>query len=224
MKLIQLRDVSKSFYSKGGRESKILKNINLQIEAGELIGITGDSGSGKTTLLNILGCVSSVTEGDYYLNNQKMDLSHQKLIQTIKNRMIGFIEQDFKLLDELNVYDNIMLPLLFNEEISFNEMNEKIKKALLRVGLPQKANEKTEYLSGGEKQRVAIARAIVIEPSIILADEPTGALDVATSDKIIKLLKEINQAGTTIIIVTHNKLIAKDCDREIVLSDGKIVS
>lgn len=222
MKLIQLIDVSKSFYSKGGRESKILKNIDLEIEAGELIGITGPSGSGKTTLLNILGCVSCVTEGDYYINNQKVDLGNQKLVQKIKNQMIGFIEQDFKLLDELNVYDNIMLPLLFNEEISFNEIDGKIKRALIRVGLPQKANEKTEYLSGGEKQRVAIARAIVIEPSIILADEPTGALDIATSDNIINLLKEINQTGTTIIIVTHNKLIAKECDREIVLRDGKI--
>ena len=221
--IIRLDKVSKSFYSKRREENKVLKNIDLEIEPGEMIAVTGPSGSGKTTLLNILGLVTSITKGKYYLENRETNSLDKKGIQKIRNSKIGFLVQDFNLIDDISAYDNIGLPLLFNQKVSYEEMPSMINNALKKVGMLQYGQERVEYLSGGQKQRIGLARAIVQKPDIILADEPTGALDRDSSEHVLKLLKEINNMGTTIIIVTHNPSVAKGCKREVVLQDGEIM-
>ena len=221
--IIRLDKVSKSFYSKRREENKVLKNIDLEIEHGEMIAVTGPSGSGKTTLLNILGLVTSITKGKYYLENREASSLDKKEIQKIRNSKIGFLMQDFNLIDDISACDNIGLPLLFNQKVSYEEMPSMINNALKKVGMLQYGQERVEYLSGGQKQRIGLARAIVQKPDIILADEPTGALDRDSSEHVLKLLKEINNMGTTIIIVTHNPSVAKGCKREVVLQDGEIM-
>lgn len=222
--IIRLDNVSKSFFSKHGEENKVLKNIYLEVEPGEMVAVTGPSGSGKTTLLNILGFVTGATKGSYYLENRNANTLDKKEIQRIRNSKIGFVVQDFDLIEDINAYDNIGLPLLFNKKISYEDMPSMINNALKKVGMFQYGQERVEYLSGGQKQRIGLARAIVQKPDIILADEPTGALDREATDNVLKLLKEINKQGTTIIIVTHNPIVAEICNREIVLNDGQIMN
>ncbi|TCK98157.1 putative ABC transport system ATP-binding protein [Natranaerovirga hydrolytica] len=219
--IIEIRNVWKSY--KEEVDKFILKDINLSIKKGEMLAIIGESGSGKTTLLNLLGCLSSITKGVYMLNTHNISLAKEKQLLEIRNRYIGFIMQEFGLLEELSVYENVKIPLLFNDQISFNEMNSKVDTALKNVSMVEKSSHKVKFLSGGQKQRVAIARALVIKPRIILADEPTGSLDKESSNDIISLFEKLNEKGITIVLVTHSLEIAKTCDRIIKLSDGKIV-
>lgn len=220
---MHLENVSKSYYSKCGNEYKVLKNINLEIKSGEMLGITGDSGSGKSTLLNILGCNTDITSGKYYLDGHETNnLKHSKR-QKIKNEFFGLVLQEFGLIDSISAYDNIEVPLLLNNAISFNEMPLMIEKALQRVDVLHLSNKIIETLSGGEKQKVAIARAIVMKPEIILADEPTGSLDSTSTNMIINVLRKINEeTSATIVLVTHNPMVSEHCDRVVKLVDGKM--
>lgn len=157
--IIRLDNVSKSFFSKHGEENKVLKNIYLEVEPGEMVAITGPSGSGKTTLLNILGFVTGVTKGSYYLENRNANTLDKKEIQRIRNSKIGFVVQDFDLIEDINAYDNIGLPLLFNQKISYEDMPSMINNALKKVGMLQYGQERVEYLSGGQKQRIGVSKS-----------------------------------------------------------------
>lgn len=220
--LIKLENISKSFYTKSKNENKVLHDINLEIQSGDMVAVTGESGSGKTTLLNILGCHSKATSGAYFFNGVNTTLLEQKAIQNIKNEKIGFVIQDYGLLEEFNVYDNIELPLLFNKNISYTDIPLKVFEVLKKVSLHNYAQEVVENLSGGQKQRIAIARAVVMNPPVLIADEPTGALDIKTTENVLDLFKRINKEGTTLIIATHNSNVSRICNREIRLNDGRI--
>lgn len=222
MKIIELNNISKIY---GENESKIiaLNSINLTINKGEFIGIMGPSGSGKSTLLNILGCIDSPSKGIYKLNNNNMSKLKEKELSRIRNKELGFIFQNFNILYDFNLLDNVTLPLQYSKNNSINDYN-KAKKLLGDLGLKKHFNKTPDKLSGGQKQRVAIARALINEPKIILADEPTGALDQKKGTEIMNLLKELNKRGKTVIIITHDINIGKQCNRLIRIEDGKIVS
>ena len=222
--MIKLENIVKIYNEGKANEVKALRGIDLTINDGEMAAIIGESGSGKSTLLNILGCIDIPTGGAYYYDDINTSTLSGKARAEFLNRKIGFVLQDFGLMLDRSVYHNISSPLVFNPHIKSSQIKEKIKSALLSVGLPRYINSVCGELSGGQKQRVAIARAIVNEPSLILADEPTGALDTKTSAEIIELFKSLNQQGKTVIIVTHDPNVAQRCHRIIEISDGKIVS
>ena len=216
--MIRLNKISK-IYNKGKSNAfQALTDINIEIADGELVAIIGTSGAGKSTLLHILACIDSYESGDDTLVK---NCSEKKLAQ-IRNKKIGMVMQDFALVDDFSALQNVMLPLDFSKS-KVSEKKEKCLKALQAVGMEKFAHHQANKLSGGQKQRVAIARAIVNEPSIILADEPTGALDSKTSVEIMELFKSLNAAGRTVIIVTHDMKIAQQCKRVIRIEDGKIV-
>ncbi|MCC8135177.1 MAG: ABC transporter ATP-binding protein [Ruminococcus sp.] len=221
--MIKLENVHK-IYNKGKtNEFEALKGVSISINDGELVAIIGKSGAGKSTLLHILACIDSCESGEYYIDDVPVkDLNERKLAD-IRNRKIGIIMQDFALVDDFSCVENVLLPLDFAAKKVKNK-TELAKNTLDAVGMGSMANKPVNKLSGGQKQRVAIARAIVNNPSVILADEPTGALDTKTSAEIMGLFHELNEKGKTIIIVTHDLEIAKQCDRIIEISDGKIVS
>ncbi len=220
MEIIKLVDIGKTYGKGTDAETVALKNINLTINEGEFISIMGPSGSGKSTLLNILGCIDNPTEGKYYLNNKEVSLLKGKELARIRNEEIGFIFQNFNLLYDYNLIDNVSLPLSYSKK-----KLPKTKTAidmLDRLGLGVHKLKTTDQLSGGQKQRVAIGRALINEPKIILADEPTGALDRKTGMEVMEMLKEINREGKTVIIITHDKSIGEQCDRMIKIADGEI--
>lgn len=221
--LIDLKNITKK-YNFAQHQHAVLSNINLQIMSGELIAITGVSGSGKSTLMNIIGLLDQPDEGQYFLNHQPLiHLSEDKLA-TIRNQTIGFVFQSFYLLPKLTVLENVALPL-FYRGIQTSKRLISAYRILCYMDISQYANHRPNVLSGGQQQRVAIARALVGSPSIILADEPTGALDSSTGKEIIALFMHLNQKqNVTIIIVTHDRKIAAQCPRIIHLSDGVIVS
>ena len=211
--MIRLNKISK-IYNKGKSNAfQALTDINIEIADGELVAIIGTSGAGKSTLLHILACIDSYESGEYYIDDT---------LVKIRNKKIGMVMQDFALVDDFSALQNVMLPLDFSKS-KVSEKKEKCLKALQAVGMEKFAHHQSNKLSGGQKQRVAIARAIVNEPSIILADEPTGALDSKTSVEIMELFKSLNAAGRTVIIVTHDMKIAQQCKRVIRIEDGKIV-
>lgn len=220
MNAVTLRNVNKN-YGNGEGLVKALKNINLEIKEGEMISIMGPSGSGKTTLLNIIGLLDLPSEGEYYLFNELMKNGKRDNLARIRNKKIGFVFQNFNLLNNYSVLDNVEIPLIYSEDK--RNMRERSIKILSKVGLRDYINKNTNQLSGGQKQRVAIARALINEPDIILADEPTGALDKKTGEEIVNLLKDINKIGKTVIIVTHDINIANYCDRIVNIVDGEIV-
>ena len=220
MNAVTLRNVNKN-YGNGEGLVKALKNINLEIKEGEMISIMGPSGSGKTTLLNIIGLLDLPSEGEYYLFNELMKNGKRDNLARIRNKKIGFVFQNFNLLNNYSVLDNVEIPLIYSEDK--RNMRERSIKILSKVGLRDYINKNTNQLSGGQKQRVAIARALINEPDIILADEPTGALDKKTGGEIVNLLKDINKIGKTVIIVTHDINIANYCDRIVNIVDGEIV-
>ena len=203
-------------------EFHALKNINIEIENGSLNAIIGKSGSGKSTLLHIIGCLDRFTSGEYLLDENDINGLTNNQIADIRNKKIGFVLQEFGLILNKTCYDNIAVPLMFNKNISYRDIENRVRPALARVGLSEKADRKAGELSGGQKQRIAIARAIVNDPEIILADEPTGALDSKTSNEIINLLFEFNKQGKTVIIVTHDNELASKCSNVIEIKDGKI--
>lgn len=222
MELIKLEKVSK-IYGQGEKEVKALREGNLTINKGELIAIMGVSGSGKTTLLNVLGCLDNLTEGKYYLERNDIGVLEDKELSALRNKMFGFVVQDFALINEYSVYQNMRIPLDYSDvSMKGKEKKEKVRVIADSLGIEDKLNRKPTELSGGQKQRVAIGRAIINSPEVILADEPTGALDSMTGNEIFSILKELNDGGKTIIIVTHDLNLAKKCQRIINIEDGII--
>lgn len=215
--IIEIKNLSKVY----DNEIKVLDNINLSIKKGELIAIMGLSGSGKSTLLNILGLIDVQSSGNYYIEGKEIKDLMKNKPNLVRNKLFGFIFQYYALLKQYTVIENVMLPLTYRK-ISNKERVEKSILYLKKVGLFYLKDKKINKLSGGQQQRVAIARALVTEPEIILADEPTGNLDQKTGQDIMDLLIEINAAGKTVIIVTHDYNIAKQCSRIVRVIDGKI--
>lgn len=221
--VIELIDIYKT-YRIGDTDIRASNGINLKILDGELLAIIGASGSGKTTLMNILGLLDRPSEGKYLLAGEDVSRINRNEQSRLRNQHIGFIFQQFYLLTRLSAIRNVMLPLTYRQ-IKKSEMERRAKESLARVGMLKYAAHRPVELSGGQQQRVAIARALVTEPTLILADEPTGALDSKTSQDVMDLLIELNQKDkATVIIVTHNDHIAEQCHRIIKISDGKIVS
>jgi len=220
--MIELRKISRHF-SVGNITTKAIDNVSLKIESGELVAIVGTSGSGKSTLMHILGCLDTEYDGEYILDCENIKKMSKSKTARIRNNKIGFIFQKYHLIPELSVYENVELPLIYANILS-DERKKHVEFALERVGLLSKAKNLPNQLSGGQQQRVSIARALINNPSIILADEPTGALDSKTGKEIMQLIKSLNDLHKTIILVTHDMDLAQEMSRIITLSDGKIVS
>ena len=221
-KLIDLSGINKS-YRNGDQELQVLKNINLQVEEGEFLAIMGPSGSGKSTLMNIIGMLDRPSSGTYHLDGKEVARLGEKKSAKVRNQEIGFVFQQFFLLSKLNALQNVELPLIY-AGVSQSKRKALAEQYLEKVELGTRMHHLPSELSGGQKQRVAIARALVNRPSIILADEPTGALDTKTGEQIIELLTELNKEGKTIIMVTHEPEIAAYAKRQIVIRDGVIYS
>jgi putative ABC transport system ATP-binding protein len=221
MPLIQLQNVERHYHL-GGEEVRALDGIDLSIERGEYIAVMGSSGSGKSTLMNILGCLDTPSRGNFYLDNVAIHELDDDHLAQIRNRKIGFVFQSFNLLPRTDATTNVALPLVYSG-LPREERGQRAKKALKQVGLAQRLHHRPNELSGGQCQRVAIARALVNEPSILLADEPTGNLDSTTSAEIMELFDALSNSGTTVILVTHEDDIAAHARRRIRLHDGKIV-
>jgi putative ABC transport system ATP-binding protein len=218
--LMRLSEITK-VYGSGSLEVPVLHGIDLTIEDGEFVAIMGPSGSGKSTLMNIIGFLDTATSGEFELNGRKGGLAKEKKLAQLRNEHVGFVFQQFFLLPRLNAQKNVESPLIY-AGTSKRERSERAKKMLEKVGLEDRIKHLPNQLSGGQKQRVAIARALVNDPTIILADEPTGALDSKTSEQIMKLLVDLNKEGKTVIIVTHEEEIAAYANRKITLKDGII--
>ena len=206
----------------GNRSLHVLKGLNFNVEEGELVAIMGSSGSGKSTLLNILGMLDNYDEGSYTLGDVLIKKMDETKAAKYRNKFLGFVFQSFNLINYKNALENVVLPLYY-QGVSRKEREEKALKYLDDVGLKEWANHLPTELSGGQKQRVAIARAMVGEPKVLLADEPTGALDSKTSKEVMDLIQKINKAGKTILVVTHEEDIAQMCSRIVRLKDGVIV-
>lgn len=219
--VIEMKNINK-VYKMGSSEYSALSDVNLNIEKGEFVSIVGPSGAGKSTLMNIIGCLDVPTSGEYILDGEDTNCNDNKLSE-IRNRKIGFIFQNYNLLPKMNVLGNVELPLIY-QGLSNKEMKEKALKSLERVGLISHIKHRPAELSGGQKQRVAIARALATEPELLLADEPTGALDSKTGKEVIEMLKELNKEGNTIVLITHDNEIAHQAKRIITVKDGCIQS
>ena len=218
--IIGIKSVSK-IYNLGDTVVKALDNVSLSIFENDFISIMGPSGSGKSTLMNIIGCLDVPTKGSYKFNNEKISKMKDSQLADIRNQKIGFVFQTFNLLPKLNALQNVEVPLVYSNLKRFKR-TEKAKEALNIVGLSDRINHKPNELSGGQRQRVAIARALVNKPSIILADEPTGNLDSKSGNEILNFFDDFHKAGNTLIIVTHEKSVAKRAKRRIEIFDGKI--
>jgi len=218
--VIELQDIQK-YYRTGDQSVHVLKGVDLSIREGELVSIMGSSGSGKSTLLNILGILDAFDGGTYLLAGQPVSKMGETEAAQLRNRMLGFVFQSFNLLPFKNAAENVALPLYY-QGVSRRERNRRAEEILDLVGLSDRKSFMPNQLSGGQKQRVAIARALVCKPKVILADEPTGALDSRTTQEIMELLKDIHGRGNTLIIVTHEQDIADQCERQIFLKDGVV--
>jgi|TARA_A200000113_G_scaffold224276_1_gene241790 putative ABC transport system ATP-binding protein len=220
--IIETENLTKD-YETGTQVVSALKGINLSVEKGEFLSIMGPSGSGKTTLMNIIGCLDSPTNGSYYLNNKSVSKLDDDELAKIRNEEIGFVFQSFHLLARNTAFDNVMLPLKY-AGLSKEEATKRSNNVLDLVGLSSRSKHTPAELSGGQQQRVAIARALVNEPSILFADEPTGNLDSKTGQDVMKIFKDLNENGQTIILITHEDSIAKQSNRIITIMDGLIES
>ncbi|AAO35512.1 ABC transporter ATP-binding protein [Clostridium tetani] len=221
MEIIKLNNVNKIYSSKQNKVNA-LNNINLNINKGELIAIVGPSGSGKSTLLNIIGTLDKITDGQYLLKNQQVEKLNISQLSQVRNKTFGFVVQHFALISEYTVFENIEIPLEY-AKVKYKDRKEIINSILRKLKLDDKINKSIKELSGGECQRVAIARAIANDPEIILADEPTGALDQKTGQDVMNIFKDLNREGKTVIIVTHDSKIADQCNRIVKIEDGVIM-
>lgn len=219
-KLIEFKDVCK-FYYMGDTVVKAADHINMTIEKGEFVAIVGQSGSGKSTCMNIIGCLDVPTEGEYLLDGVSVGSLSSKELARVRNEKLGFIFQQYNLLPKLNILENVEVPMMYRG-IPVKERRERAIEALESVGLGDKLRNMPNQLSGGQQQRASIARALVGKPEIVLADEPTGALDSKTSREVLSLLQELHKAGNTIVLITHDNSIAAEAPRIIRLVDGQV--
>ena len=219
--IITVDNINKT-YKNGSLELQVLKNISFKVDKGEFLAIMGSSGSGKSTMMNILGCLDNQYEGRYILDGIDISKSTENELSEIRNKKIGFIFQSFNLLPRLSALENVELPLVYSS-VPKAERHKRAAELLEMVGLKDRMHHKPNELSGGQRQRVAIARALVNDPSIILADEPTGNLDSKSEEEIIEILQELNRTGKTIVIVTHEPNIGDIAQRKIVFKDGEII-
>lgn len=218
--MLKLKEIHKS-YQQGSQEFPILKGIDLHVKEGDFLAIMGPSGSGKSTLMNIIGCLDKANAGSYHIEGTDVSNLSDNQLSDLRNQKIGFVFQNFNLMPKLTACQNVELPLTYMK-IPKKERRERAMEMLRLVGLEERSEFKPMELSGGQKQRVAIARALVTNPSFILGDEPTGALDTRTSVQIMELFKQFNEAGKTIVIITHEPEVAQMCKKTVVLRDGNI--
>lgn len=218
--MICLDNITKKYCS-GGVETRALSGVDLLVDKGELLAVMGRSGSGKTTLLNILGGVDSPTSGSYFFDGKKVDCYNCKQMEQFRKENISFIFQNFELMDNYTVFENVEMPLIIRK-IPAKKRKQKVENCLESLEIAELLSKYPKQLSGGQKQRVAIARALVTDADLILADEPTGSLDETTGQKIMDIFRLINDMGKTVIIVTHDQKVAEQCDRIVVISDGVI--
>lgn len=218
--MIKLENISKK-YKFSDTETNALAEVSLEINSGEFVAIMGASGSGKSTLLNIIGCMDTATSGNYYLNGEDVFKLKPKELCRIRNEKITFVFQNFALLEKYTAYENIELPLV-NRKVSAKERKKKVSEVARQLGIENQLHKLPRQMSGGQQQRVALARALVSGADIILADEPTGALDHNTGIELMNMLKDLNEKGKTIIIVTHDSTVAEYAERIITISDGRV--
>ncbi|MCM3116445.1 ABC transporter ATP-binding protein [Neobacillus sp. MER 74] len=218
--MLKMEHITKTYFM-GDEDHVVLNNINLTVHRGDFVAILGPSGSGKSTLMNMIGCLDSPTCGDYTLSNQKVDELNESQLAVIRNQEVGFVFQQFQLLPRLSAIQNVELPLIY-ARVSEKVRKQRARDMLVRVGLGDKLHHRPNQLSGGQQQRVAIARAMVTEPTILLADEPTGALDQKTGQQIMELFHELHEEGKTIIMITHDIEIAKNASRIVHILDGNL--
>ena len=222
--VIRMENIVKTYYLGKPNELEILHGINLTVNKGEFVSIVGESGSGKSTLMNIIGVLDRQTQGNYYLEGQDVNGMSDEVRSAIRNRRIGFVFQNFNLLPRANALKNVMVPLLYGEEHSKNG-KEHAMEMLKMVGMEERADHRPKELSGGQNQRVAIARAMINDPAIILADEPTGALDSKTGHMVMDLFHKLHEEqGKTIVLITHSQELAQETERIVTLLDGQIVA
>lgn len=220
--IIQTKNLIKDYHT-GEITVRALNGINLEISKGEFVAIMGASGSGKSTLMNILGCLDVPTEGDYFLDDVQVNKLSSKELADIRNQKIGFVFQGFNLLSRTSALENVEMPLLYNRKVHYPNPSKLAAEALERVGLGDRLNHHPNQLSGGQQQRVAIARSLINNPSVILADEPTGNLDSRTSIEVLSIFQELNKQGITILLITHEHDIAQYAKRNIEIKDGSIL-
>jgi len=220
--LIVCRSVCKD-YDMGSEVIHALRDVSLTVEAGEFVAVTGPSGSGKSTLMHLIGALDRPTRGSLVVNGLPLERQEPDRLAWFRNHFVGFVFQQFNLLARTRALDNVMLPLLYTHDDRFPDPADRALECLRRVGLSDRVDHEPAKLSGGQQQRVAIARALVNEPSVILADEPTGALDTHTSEEILELFGELNASGITVIVVTHELEVAQACRRNLVFRDGELI-
>ena len=220
--MIQLKNITKTYNVGSSNAFEALHDITLTISDGEMVAIIGKSGAGKSTLLHIIGCIDHYDDGEYYLDDELIKNKKDSALAAIRNEKIGIVMQDYALIEDFTAIENVLLPLDFSKK-KVSQPKKLAREALSAVGMAEMTDKPVKKLSGGQKQRVAIARALINHPKFLLADEPTGALDSHTSSEIMDLLKQLNNQGMTIIIITHDQTVANACTRQIEISDGNII-